>query len=178
MPFADRIGRSMSSVTSPPLIQFFGIVDTSKLTLAENPGIGLDNTTRNCSAIFLTWSKFPNLENGAYIRGIYMHGFCHKVNEGGRPNNLEFVPFVEIMEVDWASDAKSIQDVPATPVKKEVKPEAASTGGNEKLAKADQTTERSDNLDELGDQDDGTDEPSHSKKAKLGRGKGTPTKHG
>ncbi|KAN0072518.1 hypothetical protein V8E54_009447, partial [Elaphomyces granulatus] len=140
---------------SPPLIQFFGIVDTSKLTLAEKPGIGLDNTTRNCSAIFLTWSKFPNLENGvkpetgwypnyiyamlpktkphltkkcqdykadstpfrkhgrkAYIRGIYKHGFCHKVNEGGRPNNLEFVPFVEIMEVDWASDAKSIQDVP------------------------------------------------------------------
>jgi hypothetical protein len=82
--------------------------------------------------------------------------------EGGRPNNLEFVLFVEIMEVDWASDAKSIQDVPATPVKKEVKPEAASTGGKrkiifdpfaglgmgpsltfeEKLAKADQTTER------------------------------------
>lgn len=198
---------SMSSVTSPPFIQFFGIVDTSKLTLAENPGIGLDNTTRNCSAIFLTWSKFPNLENGvkpetgwypnyvyamlprtkphltkkcqdykadstpfrkhgkkAYVRG-YMHGFCHKVNmfaEAGRPNNLEFVPFVEIVEVDWASDAKSFQDVPATPVKKEVKPEAASTRGKrkitfdpfansgmgpsltfeEKLAKADQTTER------------------------------------
>jgi hypothetical protein len=71
----------------------------------------------------------------AYIRG-YMHGFCYKVNmfaEGGRPNNLEFVPFVEIMEVDWASDAKSIQDVPATPVKKEVKPEAASTGGKRKI---------------------------------------------
>jgi len=74
----------MSSVTSPPLIQFFGIVDTSKLTLAEKPGIGLDNTTRNCSAIFLTWSKFPNLENGvkpetgwypnyiyAMLKGIY-----------------------------------------------------------------------------------------------------------
>jgi hypothetical protein len=41
-------------------------------------------------------------------------GFCHKVSmfaEGGRPNNLEFVLFVEIMEVDWASDAKSFQDV-------------------------------------------------------------------
>jgi hypothetical protein len=198
---------STPSVTVPPLIQFFGIVDTSRLTLAENPGIGLDNTTRNCSAIFLTWSKFPNLENGvmpetgwypnyvyamlpktkphltkkcqdykadstpfrkhgrkAYIRG-YMHGFCHKVNmfaDGGRPNNLEFVPFVEIVEVDWASDARSFQDIPATPVKKEAKPEAASTttrkrkitfdpladlGASpsltfvEKLARADQTTE-------------------------------------
>ncbi|KAN0076088.1 hypothetical protein V8E54_007358 [Elaphomyces granulatus] len=202
---------SMSSVTSP-LIQFFSIVDTSKLTLAEKPGIGLDNTTRNCSAIFLTRSKFPNLENGikpetgwypnyiyamlpktkphlikkcqdykadstpfrkhgrkAYIRG-YMHGFCYKVNmfaEGGRPNNLEFDPFVEIME-----------DVPATPVKKEVKPEAASTGGKRKIIFDPFADLGVRVLDELGDQDDGTDEPSPSKKAKLGRGKGTPTKRG
>jgi|HubBroStandDraft_1064217.scaffolds.fasta_scaffold176715_3 hypothetical protein len=35
-----------------------------------------------------------------------------------------------------------------------------------------------DNLEELGDQDDGTDEPSPTKKAKLGRGRGTPTKRG
>jgi hypothetical protein len=65
-----------------------------------------------------------------------MHGFCHKVNmfaEGGRPNNLEFAPFVEIMDVYWASDAKPIQDVPATPVKKEVKPEVASTRGKRKI---------------------------------------------
>jgi hypothetical protein len=55
---------SMSFVTSPPLIQLFGVVNTSKLVLADNPGIGLDDTTRNCSAIFLTWSKFPDLENG------------------------------------------------------------------------------------------------------------------
>ena len=53
--------------------------------------------------------------------------------EGDRPNNLEFVPFVAIMDVDWASDAKPIQDVPATPVKKEVKPEAASTRGRRKI---------------------------------------------
>jgi hypothetical protein len=35
----------------PPLNQFFGVVDTSKLVLADNPGIGLDDTTRNCSVI-------------------------------------------------------------------------------------------------------------------------------
>jgi len=41
----------------------------------------------------------------------------------------------------------------------------------------DQKTARSDDLDELGDQDDGTDEPS--KKAKLGRGNGgSQTKRG
>ena len=105
--------------------------------IADNLEIGLDCTTRHSSAIFLTWSKFPDLENGvkpepgllpktkahltkkcqgykagstpfrkhgkkAYVRG-YMHGFCHKVNmfaEGGRPSNLEFVPFIEIMEID------------------------------------------------------------------------------
>jgi hypothetical protein len=40
--------------------------------------------------------------------------------EGGQPNSLGFVPFVEIMECDWASfssDAKSMQDVPANPSK-------------------------------------------------------------
>jgi hypothetical protein len=36
----------------PPLVQFFVVVDTSKLVLVDNPGIGLDNITRNCSAIF------------------------------------------------------------------------------------------------------------------------------
>jgi hypothetical protein len=164
----------MSFVTSPPLIQFFGVVGSSKLVLADNPGIGLDDTTRNCSAIFLTWSEFPDLENGVkpepgwysnYVyamlpktkphltkkcqgykadstpfrkhgRKAYMHGFCHKVNMfagGGRPNNLEFAPFVEIMDVYWASDAKPIQDVPATPVKMEVKPEVASTRGKRKI---------------------------------------------
>jgi hypothetical protein len=133
----------------PPMIQFFGVVDTKKFVLADNPNIGLDETTRNCSAIFLTWTKFPDLQNGimpesgwypnyvyamlpktkkhltqkcegykttstqfrqhgrkAYIRG-YMHGFCHKTNmftDDGRPSTLpstlDFVPFVEIMDVD------------------------------------------------------------------------------
>jgi hypothetical protein len=174
---------SSSFVTSPPLVQFFGAVDTSKLVLTDNPEIGLDCTTRNSSAIFLTWSRFPDLENGvkpepgwyanyvyamlpktkghltkkchgykvdstpfrkhgkkAYVRG-YMHGFCHKVNmfaESGRPNNLEFVPFIEIMEVDWApnsNDAKSIPDVPATPAQKDVKPNVASSrSGKRKIA--------------------------------------------
>jgi hypothetical protein len=116
--------------------------------------------TKKCQDYKADSTPFRKHGRKAYICG-YMHGFCYKVNEGGRPNNLEFVPFVEIMEVDWASDAKSIQDVPATPVK-EVKPEAASTEGKrkitfdpfadlgmgpsltfeEKLAKADQTTER------------------------------------
>jgi hypothetical protein len=144
----------------------------------------LDYVTRNSSAIFLTWSKFPDLENGvkpgsgwypnyvyamlpktkahltkkcqgykadstpfrrhgkkAYVRG-YMHGFCNKVNmfaEGGRPNNLEYIPFIEIMEVDWApssNDAKSIPaDLPATPSRKNVKPDVSSSRtGKRKIA--------------------------------------------
>jgi hypothetical protein len=175
---------STSFVTSPPLIQFFGVVDTAKFVLADCPGIGLDYITRNSSAIFLTWSKFPDLENGvkpesgwypnyvyamlpktkphltkkcqgykadstpfrshgkkAYVRG-YMHGFCNKINmfaEGGRPNNLEYIPFIEIMEVDWApnsNDAKSIPaDLPATPSRRDVKPDVASSRtGKRKIA--------------------------------------------
>jgi hypothetical protein len=45
---------------------------------------------------------------------------------------LEFVPFVEIMECDWASfssDAKSMQDVLANPSK-----DVASSSGKRKIA--------------------------------------------
>ncbi|KAN0077657.1 hypothetical protein V8E54_005961 [Elaphomyces granulatus] len=52
--------------------------------------------------------------------------------EGGQPNSLGFVPFVEIMECDWASfssDAKSMQDVPANP-SKDVAVEASRTLAN------------------------------------------------
>jgi hypothetical protein len=143
------------------------VVDTSKFALADNPSIGLNETTRNSSAVFLTWSRFPELDNGtkpetgwyanyvyamlprtkghltrkcesykvdttpfrkhgrkAYVRG-YMHGFCHKENvfaPEARPSSLEFVPFLEITDIDWvgfATDAKnSAPDVPATPTKK------------------------------------------------------------
>jgi hypothetical protein len=165
----------------PPMIQFFGVVDTRKFVLADNPSIGLDETTRNCSAVFLTWSKFPDLQNGvlpesgwypnyvyamlpktkkhltqkcegykaastqfrqhgrkAYIRG-YMHGFCHKANmftDNGRPSNLDFIPFVEIMDVDWAPATASSdgnQNFPATP-KRSTKPDAASSKGKRKVA--------------------------------------------
>lgn len=44
--------RSFMNLDIPPLVQFFVVVDTSKLVLVDNPGIGLDNITRNCSAIF------------------------------------------------------------------------------------------------------------------------------
>jgi len=162
------------------MIQFFGVVDTRKFVLADNPNISLDETTRNCSAIFLTWSKFPDLQNGvlpepgwypnyvyamlpktkkhltqkceaykaastqfrqhgrkAYIRG-YMHGFCHKANmftNDGRPSSLDFIPFVEIMNIDWISAAASSdgnQNVPATP-KRFAKPDAASSRTNVRL---------------------------------------------
>lgn len=143
--------------------------------LADNPSIGLDETTRNASAIFLTWSKFPELETGtkpeagwypnyiyamlpktkphltrkchsyqaettpfrkhgrkAYVRG-YMHGFCHKDNvfaPEARPSSLDFVPFLEITEIDWvgfAANSKSATlDVPATPTKKDGPPDSAS----------------------------------------------------
>jgi hypothetical protein len=153
------------------MIQFFGVLDTKNFVLADNPNIGLDETTRNCSAIFLTWSDLQNgvmLEPGwypnyayamlpktkkhlltqkcesykaastqfrqhgrkAYIRG-YMHGFCHKANmftDDGRPSSLDFVPFVEIMDVDWVSAAAlsdGNQNVPATP-KRLAKPDVAS----------------------------------------------------
>ncbi len=167
---AERACADLSAAsfpTSPPQIQFCGIVDTTKFVLADNPSVGLDETTRNSSAVFLTWSKFPELDNGtkpeagwyanyiyamlprtkshltrkcesyqvnttpfrkhgkkAYVRG-YMHGFCHNENvfaPQARPNNLEFVPFVEITDIDWVgfpTDAKnSTPDVPPTPTKK------------------------------------------------------------
>ena len=61
-----------------------------------------------------------------------MHGFCNKANmfvPDPRPSTLEFVPFIEIMEIDWASsDTKvSVQDIPATPSKTNVKSDIASS---------------------------------------------------
>ncbi|KAN0076664.1 hypothetical protein V8E54_006806 [Elaphomyces granulatus] len=199
------------------MVQFFGVVDTTKFVLTDNPNIGLNDVTRNSSAIFMAWSKFPDLESGvmpepgwyanyvyamlprtkahltkkcegykadstpfrkhgrkAYVRG-YMHGFCNKaymfapdsaafgiqysqyhfsistakpttsicteniekdfsipntaLAPDARPSTLEFVPFIEIMEIDWASsDTKaSVQDIPATPSKTNVKSDIASS---------------------------------------------------
>jgi hypothetical protein len=68
-----------------------------------------------------------------------MHGFCHKTNmftDDGRPSNLDFIPFVEIMDVDWASGTASSdgnQNFPATP-KRSAKPDAASSKGKRKIA--------------------------------------------
>jgi hypothetical protein len=172
---------SASFPISPPLIQFFGLVDTAKYILAENDEIGLDTVTRNSSAIFLTWSKFPELENGtkpvagwypnyvyamlpktkphltkkcegydeattpfrkhgrkAYIRG-YMHGFCNKTtmfDSGACPNLLEFVPFVEIIDIDWAffsNDKASSLDVPATPSKRTTQVDGLSSERKRKI---------------------------------------------
>jgi len=47
------------------MINFFGVVNTSRFVLADNSQIGLDEITRNSSTVFLTWSKFPNLEKGS-----------------------------------------------------------------------------------------------------------------
>jgi hypothetical protein len=163
------------------MVQFFGVVDTTKFVLTDNPNIGLNDVTRNSSAIFMAWSKFPDLESGvmpepgwyanyvyamlprtkahltkkcegykadstpfrkhgrkAYVRG-YMHGFCNKANmftPDARPSTLEFVPFIEIMEIDWASsDTKaSFQDIPATPSKTDVKSDIASSKRKRKIA--------------------------------------------
>ena len=157
------------------MVQFFGVVDTTKFVLTDNPNIGLNDVTRNSSAIFMAWSKFPDLESGvyanyvyamlprtkahltkkcegykadstpfrkhgrkAYVRG-YMHGFCNKAYmfaPDARPSTLEFVPFIEIMEIDWASsDTKvSVQDIPATPSKTNVKSDIASSKRKRKIA--------------------------------------------
>lgn len=96
--------------------------------------------TKKCYGYKANSTPFRKHGKKAYVRG-YMHGFCHKINmfaEGSRPNNVEFVLFVEIMEVDWApnsNDAKSLPDVPATPSKKDVKPDVASSrSGKRKIA--------------------------------------------
>ncbi|KAN0087113.1 hypothetical protein V8E54_000801 [Elaphomyces granulatus] len=96
--------------------------------------------TKKCHGYKADSTPFRKHGKKAYVRG-YMHGFCHKINmfaEGSRPNNVEFVLFVEIMEVDWApnsNDAKSLPDVPATPSKKDVKPDVASSrSGKRKIA--------------------------------------------
>jgi hypothetical protein len=52
--------------------------------LADNPGIGLDETTCN---ILLTWSKFPDLENGeklepgGYANYVYAMSIHHESEE-------------------------------------------------------------------------------------------------
>jgi len=152
----------------PPMIQFFGVVDTKKFVLADNPNIGLDETTKNCSAIFLTWSKFPNLQNGVMPESgwypNYVYAMLPKTKKhltqkceaykaastqfrqhgrkayirgyDGRPSTLDFVPFVEIMDVDWVSASASgdgNQNVPATP-KKFAKPDATNSKGKRKIA--------------------------------------------
>ena len=53
------------------MVQFFGVVDTTKFVLTDNPNIGLNDVTRNSSAIFMAWSKFPDLESGVYANYVY-----------------------------------------------------------------------------------------------------------
>jgi hypothetical protein len=166
-----------------PWFSFLGLSIQPNLhsILTDNPDIGLNDVTRNSSAIFMTWSKFPDLESGmtpepgwyanyvyamlprtkahlkkkcegykvdstpfrkhgrkAYVRG-YMHGFCNKANmfdPDACPSTLEFVPFIEIMEIDWASSdtTASVQDIPATPSKTNVKSDITSSKRKHKIA--------------------------------------------
>ncbi|KAF6805195.1 hypothetical protein CPLU01_16005 [Colletotrichum plurivorum] len=43
---------------SPPFVTFNGLVDIQKFPLSDDPSIGLDEITRNSSAVFKVWSKF------------------------------------------------------------------------------------------------------------------------
>ncbi|GKT52023.1 uncharacterized protein ColSpa_12204 [Colletotrichum spaethianum] len=62
---------------TPPFVTFNGFVDTQKFPLADNPSIGLDDITRNSSAIFRVWSKFTVTEaahtpkTGWYANYVY-----------------------------------------------------------------------------------------------------------
>src|ERR1700743_3771028 len=49
-----------------PLFSFLGLSIQPNLhsILTDNPDIGLNDVTRNSSTIFMTWSKFPDLESG------------------------------------------------------------------------------------------------------------------
>jgi hypothetical protein len=150
----------------PPFVSFNGFVDIQKFHLADNPAIGLDDVTRNSSAIFKTWSRFtateaattpksgwyanyvyamlpkckahlrrkceeyhanttPFRKHGkkAYVLGFF-HGFCNKKNlflSDTPYNPLEFVPFIEITDIDWATGepkvAAEARDLPSTPSK-------------------------------------------------------------
>jgi hypothetical protein len=58
--------------------------------------------TQKCEGYKASSTQFRQHGRKAYIRG-YMHGFCHKTNmftDDGRP---DFLPFVEIMDIDWVS---------------------------------------------------------------------------
>jgi hypothetical protein len=94
--------------------------------------------TQKCEGYKTTSTQFRQHGRKAYIRG-YMHGFCHKSNmftDDGRPSTLDFMPFVEIMDVDWVSASASSdgnQNVPATP-KKFAKPDVTNSKGKRKIA--------------------------------------------
>lgn len=49
----------------PPFVCFFGSVDTLRFPLADNPDAGLDNVTRNSSAVFQVYTKFNSTEAAA-----------------------------------------------------------------------------------------------------------------
>ena len=59
--------------------------------------------TKKCESYKDTTSPFRQHGTEATVRG-YMHGFCNKTTmfrAEKRPNALEFVPFVEIIDIDW-----------------------------------------------------------------------------
>ncbi|GKT61137.1 hypothetical protein ColTof3_08476 [Colletotrichum tofieldiae] len=62
---------------TPPFVTFNGFVDTQKFPLADDSSVGLDDITRNSSAIFRVWSKFTVTETaqtpktGWYANYVY-----------------------------------------------------------------------------------------------------------
>lgn len=145
---------------TPPFVSFNGFVETQAFTLRDDPTIGLDEITRNSSAVFKVWSRFPSSDHAevpktgwyanyvyallpkckphlknkceglrsnttpyrkqgkkAFITG-YFHGFCDKervFTEDTPYNPLVFVPFVEILRVDWAGGEGRQQPLPNEP---------------------------------------------------------------
>ncbi|MBC7948342.1 MAG: hypothetical protein H7Y42_10715 [Chitinophagaceae bacterium] len=77
--------------------------------------------TKKCESFQENTTPFRKHGRKAYIRG-YIHGYCNKDNMfivPGRPNILEFVPFMEIIDIDWTSPSENRgPGVPATPSKK------------------------------------------------------------
>ncbi|GJC89506.1 hypothetical protein ColLi_12344 [Colletotrichum liriopes] len=78
-PIAENLSVDLPShfPITPPFVTFNGFVDTQKFPLADNPTIGLDDITRNSSAIFRVWSKFTVTEaahtpkTGWYANYVY-----------------------------------------------------------------------------------------------------------
>ncbi|KAL0930008.1 uncharacterized protein CTRU02_207520 [Colletotrichum truncatum] len=131
-PISDRTCADLSPrfPITPPFVTFNGFVDTQKFPLADDPSVGLDEITRNSSAVFryanYVYAMLPKCKahmkkkcedyrvettpfrkhgKKAYITG-YFHGFCNKntVFTSDYPYNpLEFVPLIEIIKVDWAA---------------------------------------------------------------------------